>query len=174
MTLEDNGPEIQVRNMMEALLEYKGMNYIITKANADAGGSIINSILAEYAEQNDCIKLVSSLGLVRYLSALRYCRMVIGNSSSGILEAPAFCIPTVNIGDRQTGRIKPPSVIDCLPVKQDIMEAIDKALSPEFIESIKGMSQIYGNGNTSTIIVSEIKKSLDKGVNLMKAFYDLR
>lgn len=146
VTLEDRRPQIQVQNMLEALLEYRGMNYIVTKANADAGGAAINRILARYAEQNDCIRLVSSLGMTRYLSALKYSSMVIGNSSSGILEAPSFGIPTVNIGDRQTGRIKAKSVIDCLPVKQDIMRAINKALSLEFLASIKDMPQIYGNG----------------------------
>lgn len=172
VTLQDEGPEQQVNNLIEALLEFDGLNYIVTKANADAGGQLINDILEKCAEKNNRIKLVSSLGLVRYLSALKYCKMVIGNSSSGILEAPSFYIPTVNIGDRQTGRIKSKSVIDCLPEKNSIKNAMNIALDNSFRKSIQCMPQIYGEGKASEIIISEIKKSLCGGINLMKKFYD--
>lgn len=173
LTLDKNGPENQVSNLIDALMEFDGLNYIITKANADAGGERINEILEMASSKTKRIKLVSSLGLVRYLSALKYCKMVIGNSSSGVLEAPSFCVPTVNIGDRQTGRIKSKSIIDCLPEKNSIINAMRKALEPEFRNSLQDMPQIYGDGNASAIMIDEIKKSLNGKVNLMKKFYDL-
>lgn len=173
VTLEDNTCERQVQELVEALLEFDQMNYIVTKANADAGGEVINGLLEQVEKTTNRIKLVSSLGLVRYLSALKYCAMVIGNSSSGILEAPSFGIPTVNIGDRQTGRIKTKSVIDCVPEKESILRAMKKATDRSFLEQIVDMPQLYGDGNASAAIVDTIKSTLCEGVNLMKIFYDL-
>ena len=98
---------------------------------------------------------------------------MIGNSSSGILEAPVFGVPTVNIGNRQTGRIKPKSVIDCMPTKESILQAMNKAMDEKFLEEINNMPRLYGDGSTSKIIIEKIKETLQSGVNLMKEFYDL-
>lgn len=173
VTLERESAQEQINELVNALTEFKEMNYIITKANADYGGNVINNELERLTKNNPRVKLISSLGLVRYLSALKYCRMVIGNSSSGILEAPSFEIPTVNIGDRQAGRIKSISVLDCMPRKEDILRAMRIANGEQFRKSIRGMTQVYGEGNASEIIIREIKKAFNEGINLKKEFYDL-
>lgn len=173
VTLEEHTSEKQTQELIGALLEYKNLNYVVTKANADTDGEIINDIFEKIEKKTSRIKLVASLGMVRYLSSLKYCSMVIGNSSSGILEAPVFGVPTVNIGNRQTGRIKPKSVIDCMPTKESILQAMNKAMDEKFLEEINNMPRLYGDGSTSKIIIEKIKETLQSGVNLMKEFYDL-
>ena len=100
---------------------------------------------------------------------------VIGNSSSGIIEAPCFHVPTVNIGDRQKGRLMPDSVICCEPKKDEIILAIKKAISENFCQEVKGMSNPFGDGETSKQIVSVLKEEFEKNgnINLMKKFYDI-
>lgn len=102
------------------------MKYIITMANADIGRYIINQLIDYYAEEHENVLAVISLGMERYLSDLKYCTMVIGNSSNGILEAPSFRVPTVDIGDRQRGRVA--AGIHCKTKKEEIMKAIRRAL----------------------------------------------
>ena len=154
------------------------MKYIITKANADAGGRIINRMIHEYAELHpDRVFEIDSLGMLRYLSALKYCRMVIGNSSSGLVEAPTFHVPTINIGDRQKGRARATSVIDCAPTKQAICEAITYALSGKAHEIVRKAENPYGNGDTSDRIVHTIKNYLlanNQDIQLKKKFYDVK
>lgn len=173
VTLEDEDPRKQISELFAALSKWENMSFIITKANADKGGDKINEAIDEYAEKKDNVRCVASLGLVRYLSALKYSKMVIGNSSSGIIEAPSFCIPTINIGDRQKGRIRCQSVIDCEPREESIVSAMEKAMDAEFLKSIQSMPQIYGDGSASSIIVSQIKKTIEQGVQLKKSFYDI-
>ena len=130
VTLEEGTAVQQVKEMLDAFLEVEDMNFIITKANADAGGNKINEVIDQYAEEYpQKFYTEFSLGMVRYLSAMKYAHLVIGNSSSGILEAPSFRVPTINIGDRQKGRIKCESIIDCNPNKRAILDAISKGLS---------------------------------------------
>jgi len=173
VTLENNSAEKQIEALLEACREYKNLNFIFTKANADAEGRIINQYIDRYAQCNDNIFVFTSLGMRRYLSALKYCSMVIGNSSSGLIEAPSFGIPTINIGDRQKGRIQADSVINCEPIKDDITKAINLALSEEFVQKAKKTVNPYGNGDTSDKIVEVIKDYLlnDK-IELKKKFYD--
>lgn len=117
---------------------------------------------------------MASLGMRRYLSALRYCEMVIGNSSSGILEAPSFGVPTVDIGNRQRGRLAAESVIHCEPEKTAIIEAMGKAGEQKFKESISKMKNPYEKEGTSNNIVEIIKDFLiNDRVDLKKNFYDL-
>lgn len=136
-TLEDNSSEIQIEALLEACNEFKGMSFIFTKANADTDGRVINQRIDDFVQRNDNAIAFASLGSIRYLSALKYSSMVIGNSSSGIIEAPSFGIPTINIGDRQKGRIQAESVINCHPTKEDIKRAINVGLSQEFREACK-------------------------------------
>ena len=126
------------------------MNYIITKANADADGRIINKLLDDFALTHDNVAVFESLGAVKYLSALKYADMVIGNSSSGLVEVPSFKIPTVNIGDRQKGRLKAESVIDCAPSEISINQAIDLASSEAFKKKCRTVENPYGDGDTSS------------------------
>ena len=173
VTLERKTCISQINELLQALTKFN-YKYIITKANADSGGSEINNFIQKFiSNHGDNFILVDSLGMIRYLSALKYCEMVIGNSSSGLLEAPSFSIPTINIGDRQKGRISAKSVINCNPDEHSICDAIQLASSAAFRDGIKDMPQIYGNGQTSSIIIKEIKKALDKGVVLKKHFFDI-
>lgn len=117
-TLENNSAKEQFENVLEALSEFDDLKVIFTKANSDVSGRIINSMIDEYVLKNpDKCVAYASLGQLRYLSAMKYCDIVIGNSSSGIIEAPILQKPTVNIGDRQKGRIQEKSIINCKPIK---------------------------------------------------------
>lgn len=175
VTLEENTALDQVRELLATLVEISDMKYIITKANADQGGRSVNQLLDEFAathREQFCV--VESLGMKRYLSALKYASMVIGNSSSGLLEAPVFQIPTVNIGDRQKGRLRATSVIDCAPEKSAIHSAIQQAKNPDFLKEIRKEKKLYGDGTTSEQIIEVLKKYLlDGEINLKKTFYDM-
>ncbi len=171
-TMEGQEAVSQIREVLEALEEFDDMRFVITKANADAGGREINSMIDAYARKHENWACFYSLGICRYLSALKYCDLVIGNSSSGIVEAPCFHIPTVNIGSRQKGRLQAASIINCAPVKEEIISAIRYANSPVFRRIAKGASNPYGNGDTSRRIIAEIKKFLG-GFEYSKVFYDV-
>ncbi len=148
VTLEEKSAKQQAEAILEALEEFPEWNFIMTKANADRDGRIINRLFEAYASTHRNVKLFSSIGTKRYLSAMRYCRMVIGNSSSGLIEAPSFKAPTINIGDRQLGRIKAESVTDCLPEKSDIVSAMLKADAAIEKGLFKETVNPYGDGNT--------------------------
>lgn len=173
VTLEDNKSKEQIKALLDVCELYKDMKFIFTKANADASGRIINQMIDDFVDKNDHAIAFASLGMTRYLSALKYCTMVIGNSSSGLVEAPSFGIPTINIGDRQKGRLQADSVINCEPVKDGIKKAIELALNDEFKNKAKNTINPYGDGNTSGKIVETIKDFiLNDKVNLKKKFYD--
>lgn len=178
-TLEEDGGVAQIEELLAAMDEATEYHYLMTKANADAGGRGINARLEQYAkEHRENVFLVDSLGMIRYLSAMKSCSMVIGNSSSGILEAPAMGVPTINIGDRQKGRIQAPSIINCAPVRKEIVEAMRRAEAEAFRNEIKGQALPYGDGNTSERIVSHIREYLlaesGRKIDLKKKFYDIR
>lgn len=174
-TLENNTPAVQFKELLSALEHFPDMKAIFTKANADTHGSIINKLIDRYIKDNSQ-KAVSfiSLGQFRYLSAIRYIDAVVGNSSSGIIEAPSFKKPTVNIGDRQKGRIIPETVICCAPRKAEIIRAFKKALSSEFIKKCKTVKNPYGGGHSAEKIVSIIKREIPRIKNVKKTFYDLK
>ncbi|MBF4695133.1 UDP-N-acetylglucosamine 2-epimerase [Fusibacter ferrireducens] len=173
VTLENNSSQEQIKSLLEVCRENENLSFIFTKANADAEGRIINQFIDQYAQENDNINAFTSLGMVGYLSALKYAAIVIGNSSSGLLEAPSFGIPTINIGDRQKGRLQASSVINCEPLKQTIRQAIEQAMTVSFIEKAKETTNPYGTGNTSEKVVEVIKEQvLYKKINLKKKFYD--
>ncbi|WP_408072041.1 UDP-N-acetylglucosamine 2-epimerase [Butyrivibrio sp. JL13D10] len=174
VTLEDNSASDQINELLKALGKHDDIFYIFTSANADDGGDEVNRILKEYEAGHDNFVLVSSLGMRRYLSALKYAEFVIGNSSSGIIEAPSFRIPTINIGDRQKGRIQADTVINCGPEENAISKAIDMALSDSFKGKIHDADNPYGNGETSEKIVKIAKDYLlNNKIDLKKRFYDV-
>lgn len=174
VTLENSSAEEQFQELVSACKQYKDMNFIFTKANADTDGRIINKMIDVFVKENKNAIAFTSLGMNRYLSALKYCSMVIGNSSSGLLEAPSFGIPTINIGDRQKGRLQANSVINCKPVEKEISDSIELALSNEFIERVRKTTNPYGDGNTCSKVVSIIKEFvLEEKVNLKKQFFDI-
>lgn len=173
VTLEDNNSQEQIKALLDVCQLHKDMDFIFTKANADASGRIINIMIDEFVEKNDNAIAFTSLGKLRYLSALKYGTMVIGNSSSGLVEAPSFKIPTINIGDRQKGRLQAESVINCETTKDEIEKAIQIALSEAFRDKIKNTANPYGDGNTSLKVVETIKEFiLGNKINLKKKFYD--
>lgn len=174
VTLENNTAESQFQNLLEAVDVFKEYYIIFTKANADTDGRIINKKIDEYVRKNkDRAIAVTSLGMVRYLSTLKYCEMVIGNSSSGIIEAPSFKVPTVNIGERQTGRVKAVSVIDCGNEMSDIVEAINKAKILKKKDELKDIKSPYEKENTAFNIYNIISEYIRTEKKLKKRFYDI-
>ena len=173
VTLEKGTAREQILELLNALSYFDDMLFIITKANADFEGKIVNDIVDQYVKKSQNCVAFSSLGIKRYLSLLKSAEMVIGNSSSGIIEAPAFKIPTINIGKRQKGRLKAESIIDCTNNTEEIIDAIKRGRSTEFREKIKSVRNPYGEGNTSELIVSEIKRYISQEKDLPKHFYDI-
>lgn len=175
VTLEKMTCIDQLNELLWVCDELKDMKFIITMANADAGGDDINEALIRYAStRNDRVLCVRSLGALRYLSAMKYCEFVMGNSSSGLIETPSFKIPTVNIGDRQRGRIKAESVIDCEPARDSILKAVELARSEEFREFCTHVVNPNGDGDSSRKIVKHIKEYCSgHTVDLKKKFYDI-
>ncbi|MBR3171046.1 MAG: UDP-N-acetylglucosamine 2-epimerase (hydrolyzing) [Lachnospiraceae bacterium] len=175
VTLEKMTHLDQLNELLSACDSIPDLKFIFTMANADSGGNEINAVLLEYAmRRKDKVLCVKSLGSLRYLSAMKYCEFVMGNSSSGLIETPSFKIPTINIGDRQKGRIKAESVIDCYPSKDCILEAVTRARSQEFRDFCKHVVNPNGDGDTSRKIVEQIKKYCKfNTINLKKKFYDI-
>ena len=142
-------------------------------ANADTEGRVIIQMIDDYAKgRPNKVKAFTSLGQTKYLSAIKHADVVIGNSSSGLTEAPAMKKPTVNIGVRQRGRLKVTSVIDCDETANAIISAIKKALSPDFQRLLPNIISPYGSGNAS-FRIKEYLKSVDLDGILIKKFYDL-
>lgn len=173
-TLEDTSAQDQFGQLLRALDDFSDMKIIFTKANADAGGRVVNQMIDSYTEKNaDKTIAFNSMGQIRYLSALQFSRAVVGNSSSGIVEAPSFRVPTVNIGSRQDGRIKADSVIDCRSQADDIKRSLRIALSKQFQKKIACCSNPYEKNATSESIKSELENIDLEGI-VMKVFYDLK
>jgi GDP/UDP-N,N'-diacetylbacillosamine 2-epimerase (hydrolysing) len=173
VTLESTTAEIQFRNLLHALDKLDETHLIFTKANADTDGRIINEMIDKYVATHSSKAIAhTSLGQLRYLSAMQYIDGVVGNSSSGLLEVPSFRIGTINIGDRQRGRIKAKSVIDCQPTTEDIQAALTKLFSASFKEQLNHVINPYGVGGTAEKIV-EIIRSYPLDNILKKQFYDL-
>lgn len=175
VTLEKNSGIDQFEELLYALSAFESMDFIITKANADSGGRKINRMIDEYVKKHNNVVSVTSLGIRRYLSAVKHCSVVIGNSSSGITEASCLHVPTVNIGDRQRGRLMPKSVLCSEPHKADIVNTINKAIREEFRNAVKTMSNPFGDGHTSEEIVSTIKNIFESEghIGIVKDFYDI-
>ncbi len=175
VTMENNTGDRQVKELIQAMNEIPNMNFIITMANADAGGRSINDIWIEEGKTHNNWMVVSSLGVVRYISAMKYAKAVIGNSSSGIVEAPSIGVPTVNIGDRQKGRMLAKSVISCAPSSLEIKNAIKNALSQNYQALSKRINSPFGDGHTSSLIEQYIIDYLnEKSCTLSKQFYDIQ
>lgn len=173
VTLENQTSEVHFMEILSALDEYPDAHLIFTMPNSDTDGRVIINLINEYVK-NKSMRACAfiSLGQIRYLSLLKYVDVILGNSSSGLIEAPSFHVPTVNIGDRQKGRIRAPSVIDCSPKKQSIMMALERAFSKSFISSIRTVENPYGPKGASKKI-KEILKSFPLEGILEKEFYDL-
>lgn len=172
VTLEHHSAQQQTAELLKALDKLENTLIIFTKANADTEGRVINQMIDQYVSLNsDKAIAFDSLGQLRYLSAMQFMNAVIGNSSSGIIEVPYFNIPTINIGNRQKGRIRAQSVIDCEANFSSIETALNLAFSENFIQQIKDQNNPYGFGNSSELILKEIKKT-DPSI-IKKKFFDI-
>ena len=173
-TLDKRDPKTLVGYLLKALDAFPDAAIVFTKANADPGSETLNRIIEDYTKQHPRRTiLIASLGQTNYLSLLRHADAVIGNSSSGILEAPYFHIPSVNVGNRQQGRLKPASVIDCKDSSDAIRAAIKKALSPGFRRRAARAKNIFGRGGNASKKIKDVLKRVRLDGILMKPFYDL-
>jgi GDP/UDP-N,N'-diacetylbacillosamine 2-epimerase (hydrolysing) len=170
VTLEENSAAKQMEEILAALDELEDTSLIFTYANSDKAGAVINRMIEEYVrEHKDKARAFSSLGQLRYLSALQHVNFVVGNSSSGILEVPAFNIPTINIGDRQKGREMANSVFNCEAKVSEIRDAIKSA--KDFKPN--SATNTYGNGDTAKKIMRILEKKIES-IDLKKGFFDLK
>lgn len=173
VTLEKNSSELQFKELLSALSNFKNAKIIFTMPNSDTYGRVIIELIKKYVSKNLKSSIAfNSLGQLKYLSALKHVSMVIGNSSSGLTEVPSFKIPTINIGDRQNGRIKSKSVIDCSPNKKNIIESINLGLSKEFKSDLLNSINLYGTSGASKKIKDKLKSYPLKNI-LKKKFYNL-
>jgi len=172
-TLEQSSSEGQFIALLEALDTFQEFNVIFTKTNSDTDGRIINCLIDDFAEKHPkrCLA-VTSLGMQRYLSAMKFCAAVVGNSSSGIVETPTFKVPTVNIGDRQKGRIQAASILNCSPDANAIRQAIGNALSSAFQENLTVRTNPYDKPDTCSTIVELLEKKDIFGIT-KKTFFDV-
>lgn len=174
VTLENATAKKQFEEIINVIDRHKEISVVFTKANADIDGRIINEMIDDYVKINrDRCREYTSLGQRKYLSALQYCDAVVGNSSSGIIEVPSFRIPTVNIGDRQRGRVRAESVIDCGNDRGQIETALQEALSSEFRNKVANVKNPYEGKKTSEEIVKIIGKAVYDGIDIRKKFYDI-
>ena len=174
VTMEDGSVDEQIDEFLEAIKAFPEIQFIVTKSNADQGGARINELLDESVSKVSNLHVFASLGVRRYLSLMKYAEFVLGNSSSGIIETPAFRVPTVNIGDRQRGRLQSASVINCETGKNAIIEAIHIAMSDSHREICKSVISPYGDGHAAKRIADKsIETVIKKRIDLKKKFYDL-
>ena len=172
-TLENSSAREQFNELLKALDELDDTNFIFTKANSDTDGDVINKIIAVYVSENSQKAVAfASLGQLRYLSAIKFVDIVLGNSSSGLSEVPSFKKATINIGDRQKGRARASSVIDVRPDRKEILTAIKRAYSKEFEQILKDTINPYDGGNPSKKMVKILKEIKLDGI-LKKKFYDI-
>jgi len=173
VTLESQSAQEQFKAILDVLDTLKDTHFIFTHANSDTNGRVINQMIEQFVNQNQERAIAfKSLGQLRYLSALNFVDVVVGNSSSGIIEVPFFKIPTINIGDRQKGRILSESVIQAEPTVESITLAHKKATDISFRKKIKNQEQLYGSGNSVEKIMSVLRNH--KVNNLKKSFYDIQ
>ena len=167
VTLEESDVEIDLEVIL-SILETFSFNILFTYANADSGGKVINQKIEEFCKiQPAKYKVVKSLGQIKYLSAMKYVDLLVGNTSSGIIEAASFKKPVVNIGDRQKGRLRGENVIDCN--LNSLQDSIKLALSISFRNKIKNLNNIYGTGAAADIILDKL---INEPISVIKKFRD--
>ena len=173
VTLEKSTAGKQFQELLDSISNLQNTKIIFTKANSDTDGRIINRLIDDYVSKHDNTIAFKSMGQLNYLSALQFMDAVLGNSSSGLIEAPSFKIGTIDIGDRQKGRIKAKSIIACLPKKESIDSALEKLYSKKFQEIINNVVNPYGAGGASKKI-SKIIKDFNLDNIVKKSFFDLK
>lgn len=166
-------PAKDIHEFLDALDQFKDLKVIFTMPNSDTGRDAIALAIENYVEKHsNSAKAYTSLGLKRYLSTLQFVNAAVGNSSSGIIEVPSFGIPTLNIGDRQKGRLASKSVINCGTSKDEVIVGLKLCLSEEMQKAAKTYENPYAKPDTANLIYQELKNVELAGLNL-KTFYDL-
>jgi len=169
VTLEQQTAEAQFNNLLTVLDEQEDTRLIFTKPNSDRDGHIISRQIDSYVASHSSSAIAfTSLGTLRYLSTIPFMDAVVGNSSSGLIEVPVFNVPTVNIGDRQKGRLKGPTIIDCTPTPEGIRQALKQAQS---FDKTTHYEQPYGDGHTTEKVLTILKRTPQ--LSLKKHFYDI-
>lgn len=175
VTMEAGNVDKQMEEFLSAIRAFPELQFIVTKSNADHGGARINLLLDVAQHDIDNLQVFTSLGIHRYLSLMKYAEFVLGNSSSGIIETPAFHVPTVNIGDRQKGRLQSESIVNCGTSKDDIIVGIRRAMSDEHRAVCKKVASPYGDGHAAERIANKSIEVVMKGsIDLKKRFYDIK
>lgn len=173
-TLDNSDPAVRFNELLGALDMFPRSKVLLTHPNNDAGGEAIAALVEDYARANpDRVRAVTSLGMLRYLSALRHVAAVVGNSSSGIVEVPSMHIPTVDVGIRQKGRLCSASVIHCADDCESIAEAIAAALSPEGRSRARRAANPYFRPDTVALMVESILAFMPQR-NVAKRFCNLK
>jgi UDP-hydrolysing UDP-N-acetyl-D-glucosamine 2-epimerase len=173
LTLDGRPSDQPVYELIAALDRFPQYKVVMTGVNADPGNRPIAAVLDRYAADHpDRVRLIANLGQRRYLGAMKHCLAVVGNSSSGLIEAPSFPVATVNIGDRQNGRLRVASIIDCVDGRDAIASAITKVISPSFSAVLAQVVPPYGQGGAAHAIVN-ILRTFPLETILFKAFHDV-
>jgi len=172
VTRDKNSSIQQLEELLAALSMLSDTHLIFTMPNADVDGRTLSSMISHFVESNSNTCAFSSLGQLRYLSCIKHVDGVVGNSSSGIIEAPTLKKGTVNIGNRQQGRIKAESIVDCEPNRASIYQAIQIMYSDQFRRKLDNLDNPYGVGGASQLVV-ETLETFQFSANATKVFYDL-
>jgi GDP/UDP-N,N'-diacetylbacillosamine 2-epimerase (hydrolysing) len=172
VTLEHNTSAQQMQELLTALGDLKDTHLIFTMPNADTEGRVLFQQIQDFCATHPQARAYTSLGQLRYLSCIRHVDGVVGNSSSGLAEVPSFGKGTINVGDRQKGRLRAASIIDCEPWANAIQEALDKLFSPAFQAQLATVQNPYGTGGASDAIVTLLEQA-DLTSLLKKHFYDI-
>jgi UDP-hydrolysing UDP-N-acetyl-D-glucosamine 2-epimerase len=173
VTLELGQAERQIAALLVAL-DRVGIPVVLTAPNADTEGRVIARRIQEFVEQHQNSRLVTSLGPAAYFSIMRRSPAMVGNSSSGIIEAASFELPVVNIGARQRGRFSPRNVIHCEPLAEAIEAGIRRAVSPNFRSGLRGLENPYGDGKAASRIINVLKTAPLDGTLLKKPFFPVQ
>ena len=173
VTMEENDAYNQIAALLAAIRAFPELQFVVTGANADCGGARINELWESAAKSESNLHVFASLGVRRYLSLMRHAEFVLGNSSSGVIEAPALRTPTVNIGDRQRGRLTSASVVNCGYGTAEIVSAVRRAVSKEHRALCCSVISSYGDGHAAERIAEKaIEVVLTGHIDLKKRFYD--
>jgi GDP/UDP-N,N'-diacetylbacillosamine 2-epimerase (hydrolysing) len=172
VTLDAESPEKQMKELLAALSYLSDTTLIFTLPNTDTGGLVLIKMVEEFVRKNKNARAFSSLGQLKYLSCIAQVDGVVGNSSSGLTEVPTFKKGTINIGDRQLGRLQATSVINCKPLEKDIRIAIEKLYSPFFISGLAATKNPYGEDGASSRVVKVLREASLEGI-IKKSFHDL-
>jgi GDP/UDP-N,N'-diacetylbacillosamine 2-epimerase (hydrolysing) len=172
VTLENTSTVMQMQALLDSLAKLEDTQLIFTMPNSDTDGRVLIKMIEQFSSQFANAHAFTSLGQLRYLSCIAQVDGVVGNSSSGLAEVPSFKKGTINIGDRQRGRLQATSIINCDPLQKSITNAISILYSPSFQVNLSQVSNPYGEGGASEKVVNTLKSINIKNI-VKKAFYDL-